>query len=153
MGGSSAAGPRRARNRKRKARSDLPVPEGPRSRAAVRPSATQVPCASSVASGKGQGSLRGRHIGGREPHEEGGSSRRGRRALGACRVVWPKGRANVRSFAVYRPDAAAVSVDDFARDAEAEPRILAQRAVGLRPIRIEALEDVLKLVGGNSGTL
>src|SRR6476646_396517 len=128
MGGSSAAGPRRARNRKRKARSDLPTPEGPRSRAAVRPSATQVPCTSSVASGKGWGSLRGRHIGCWEPNEEGGALHRGC----ACRslaslplpcLAGPRRRGPVRSIAVLRPDAAAVSVDDLARDTEAEPRI------------------------------
>ena len=54
-------------------------------------------------------------------------------------------------LAVARPDAAAVGIDDLARDAQAQPGVLADRAVGLRPVGIEALEDVLELVRGDAG--
>ena len=73
-----------------------------------------------------------------------------RRSLSAA---WSSCRAAARAgrqLAVARPDAAAVGVDDLARDAQAQPRVLADGAVGLRPVGVEAVEDVLELVGGHA---
>ena len=75
----------------------------------------------------------------------------GRRSLSAAWSSLPARRCCRAAAAVARPDAAAVGVDDLARDAQAEPGVLADRAVGLRPVGIEALEDVLELVRGMPG--
>ena len=69
-GGSSAAGPRRAKNRKRRAKSDFPEPDGPRSSAAFRPSATHVACTNSGSADKLRRSLCGRGICSRQAHRK-----------------------------------------------------------------------------------
>src|SRR5262245_15305927 len=124
---------------RRRARSDLPHPEGPHSRIPRPCTERQVACRVSLAVAK-RSSLGGAiAFDGGEPHGEPGAEHR--RRVGAGGGGMPVGRG----------DLAAMRLDDLPRYRQAETGILAE--IARRAIGVEAIEDAGHLVGIDAGAL
>ena len=125
----------RAASRSARARLLLPAPDAPRMRIPASPKTTALAWMRRPAPAVRR-SARLRSPRRPQPDDEAGAEN----AALAVGALWGE--------AVHRADAAAMRLDDLARDRQAEAGILAEALIG--PIGIKTLENALEGIGGNA---